>query len=64
MLLLSREGDEEVGLVHLACAVHGRGTLSRTCHFGEIGRRAVLDAAVAEAIAMLCEAVERLPTGD
>ena len=52
-----QEDDEEVGLVHLACAVHGRGTLSRTCHFGEIGRRAVLDAAVAEALTMLHEAV-------
>lgn len=51
-----REGDEEVGLVHLACAARGRETLGRTCHFGEIGRRAVLDAAVAEALAMLCQA--------
>ena len=59
-----REGDEEVGLVHLACAVHGRGILSRTCHFGEIGRRAVLDVAVAEALTMLCEAVPNATVAD
>ena len=59
-----QEDDEEVGLVHLACAVHGRGILSRTCHFGEIGRRAVLDVAVAEALTMLCEAVPNATVAD
>lgn len=49
-----READEEVGLVHLACAVRGRLPRQRICHFGDIGRRAVLDAAVAEALMLLC----------
>lgn len=53
-----REGDEEVGLVHLACAARGAAPGSRVCHFGDIGRRAVLDRSVAEALAILRSAVE------
>jgi nicotinamide-nucleotide amidase len=53
-----RQEDEEVGLVHIACAGHGYGLESRVCHFGDIGRRAVLDRAVSEALAMLQSAAE------
>ena len=45
-----REDDEEVGLVHFACAARGQPTRHRIRHFGDIGRRAV-----AEALAILCE---------
>jgi nicotinamide-nucleotide amidase len=47
-----QEGKEEVGLVHIAWRGDGRGG-ERTCHFGDIGRRQVLDAAVAEAVGLL-----------
>ncbi len=53
-----REEDEEVGLVYLASAQRGVGLDSRVCHFGDIGRRAVLDQAVAEALAMLQSAAQ------
>jgi len=49
-----READEEVGLVHFACAVRGQLPRQHICHFGDIGRRDVLDAAIAEALMLLC----------
>jgi len=48
-----RQENEEVGLVYLACARRGARLESRVCHFGDTGRRAVLDRAVLEALAML-----------
>ncbi len=54
------EGDEEVGLVHLACAARGASPVIRVCHFGDIGRSAVLAGAVAEALTMMCHAAEAL----
>jgi competence/damage-inducible protein CinA C-terminal domain len=51
-----RQDDEEVGLVHLACADRAGRLAQRECHFGELGRRRVLDSAVAAALAMMIDA--------
>lgn len=53
-----QEKDEEVGLVYLACATRDGRRLAQECHFGDIGREAVLDHAVAAAIAMMAQTVE------
>lgn len=52
-----REKDEEVGLVYLACHTRRGGRTAQECHFGDIGREAVLDHAVAAALAMMSEAI-------
>lgn len=52
-----REKDEEVGLVHLACATRKGRRFAQEYHFGDIGRAAVLDHAVAAALAMMTEAL-------
>jgi nicotinamide-nucleotide amidase len=52
-----QEEAEEVGLVHLACAMKAGGRLARECHFGDLGRDAVLDHSVAAALALLTESV-------
>lgn len=52
-----QEKDEEVGLVYLACAARDGRRFTQECHFGDIGREAVLDHAVATALAMMTEAV-------
>lgn len=54
-----REKDEEVGLVFIACATRGGRRMAQECHFGDLGREAVLDHAVAAALGILVEAVER-----
>ncbi|SKB90660.1 CinA family protein [Sphingopyxis flava] len=51
-----RQGDEEVGLVHLASADRAGRLVQRECHFGELGRRRVLDSAVAAALGMMIDA--------
>jgi len=51
-----READEEVGLVHLACMDRTGRLAQRECHFGDTGRRRVLDSAVAAALAMMVAA--------
>lgn len=56
-----QEEDEEVGLVYLACADRKGPRFAQECHFGDIGREAVLDHAVAAALAIMCEAVEARP---
>lgn len=53
-----QEKDEEVGLVYLACAARDGRRFAQQCHFGDIGREAVLDHAVAAALAMMIETVE------
>lgn len=53
-----QQEDEEVGLVHIAWAMRGSRSGERTYHFGDIGRRDVLDGAVAEALGLLCVAVK------
>lgn len=52
-----READEEVGLVYLACTAREGRRFAQECHFGEIGREAVLDHAVAAGLALMAEAV-------
>ena len=52
-----QEKDEEVGLVFLACADRGEGLWEQECHFGEVGREAVLEHSVAAALALMAEAV-------
>jgi nicotinamide-nucleotide amidase len=47
-----------VGLVHFAAAARHGNLLHRECHFGEIGRSRVREAAVAESLAMLRELAE------
>jgi nicotinamide-nucleotide amidase len=46
-----------IGLVHFALAVEGRPTMYRERHYGDLGRGAVRLAAVADALALLEEAV-------
>jgi nicotinamide-nucleotide amidase len=53
-----REKDEEVGLVHLACVTREGRRFAQEYHFGDLGRSAVLDHAVAAALAMMTEAAE------
>lgn len=53
-----QENDEEVGLVYLACAAREGRRFGQEYHFGDIGREAVLDHAVAAALTMMSEAVE------
>lgn len=52
-----QEEAEEVGLVYLACAMKAGGRRTRECHFGDLGREAVLDHSVAAALALLAESV-------
>lgn len=52
-----QEKDEEVGLVLLALDGRDGTRLRQECHFGDIGRRAVLDGAIAAALALMIEAV-------
>jgi nicotinamide-nucleotide amidase len=49
--------DDEAGLVHLACATRDGGSAHRECHFGDRGRGAVREAALAVALAMLEDAL-------
>lgn len=53
-----QEKHEEVGLVFLACADRDDGFWSREYHFGDLGREAVLEQAVAEALTLMVEAVD------
>jgi len=50
-----RQGDEEVGLVHVSAMRAGREPVQRTCHFGDIGRDKVNAAAVRVALELLIE---------
>ncbi|HWL46983.1 MAG TPA: nicotinamide-nucleotide amidohydrolase family protein [Sphingomonadaceae bacterium] len=54
-----RQGGEEIGLVYIACVARGGWRTARECHFGDLGREAVLDHAVAAALEILAESVER-----
>lgn len=56
-----QEEEEEVGLVYLACADREGPRFAQECHFGDIGREAVLDHAVAAALAIMCDTVEARP---
>lgn len=49
--------DDEVGLVHFACARRGRETLHREEHFGDIGRGPIRIACMRTALGMLEEAL-------
>ena len=53
-----REGDEEVGLVHIAVASSGA-IEHRVLHLGDIGRSAVCDRAVGDVLEMLASHVSR-----
>jgi nicotinamide-nucleotide amidase len=50
-----RQGEEEVGLVHVAAVRAGKNPAERTYHFGDIGRSTVNDAAVRVALELLIE---------
>ena len=52
-----REKNEEVGLVHLACATREGRRFAQEYHFGDLGRGTVLNHAVAAALAVMTEAV-------
>ncbi|MBE1526913.1 nicotinamide-nucleotide amidase [Sphingopyxis sp. OAS728] len=54
-----QQADEEVGLVYVATAARD-GVEIEEHHFGDIGRPAVLEAAVGVALAMLADAARRL----
>lgn len=51
-----QEKDEEVGLVYFACADRNGGLVGQECHFGDLGREAVLDHAVSTALHIMREA--------
>ncbi len=53
-----QEEEEEVGLVYLACHARDGRRCGQECHFGDIGREAVLDHAIVAALSMMIEAVE------
>lgn len=57
-----QKDDEEVGLVHIACASAGLPIESMVCHFGDIGRDHVLECATAAAIALTADMVRRCRT--
>jgi nicotinamide-nucleotide amidase len=54
-----QKGDEEVGLVHIACASAVSPIESAVFHFGDIGREHVLERATAAALALTAEMVRR-----
>lgn len=58
-----QEDEEEVGLVHIACAQRGGATAHQEEHFGDLGRAGVCEAAVAVAVEMLIDAVGEFVTG-
>jgi nicotinamide-nucleotide amidase len=45
--------EKPVGLVHMAAARKGNGTVHRRCDYGDIGRGAVRERTVADALALL-----------
>ena len=49
-----REGDEEVGLFHIATA-YAQGVHHKALHLGDIGRKAACEQAVAAALEMMIE---------
>ena len=49
-----REGDEEVGLIHIATA-YAQGVHHKALHLGDIGRKAACEQAVAAALEMMIE---------
>jgi nicotinamide-nucleotide amidase len=53
--------DDEVGLVHLACALRGGRVAERACHFGPLGRERIRNLTVQRALEMMEEAVEEAP---
>ncbi|AKH42533.1 nicotinamide-nucleotide amidase [Altererythrobacter atlanticus] len=54
-----QENDEEVGLVHIALAKRETAGERQTCHFGDIGRRAVCEESVAAALKLLLANIRR-----
>ncbi len=49
--------EKPVGLVHLAVAMKGAGTLARECRFGSIGRTEIRLASLREALALMRQAL-------
>lgn len=49
---------DEVGLVHLACAIRGGPIVRRECHLGSLGRERIRYLAVQRALEMIDEAAE------
>ena len=49
-----REGNEEVGLIHIATA-YAQGVRHKALHLGDIGRKAACEQAVAAALEMMIE---------
>lgn len=54
-----QQGDEEVGLVHICCASVFSPIESAVFHFGDIGRKHVLERATAAALALTIAIVRR-----
>jgi nicotinamide-nucleotide amidase len=50
--------NDEIGLVHLACAARGGRLVSRACRFGDLPRERVRNLAVQRALEMIEEAAE------
>ena len=51
-----QEKNEEVGLIFLAIDGRDGTELRQECHFGDLGRQAVLDEAIAAALGLMIEA--------
>lgn len=56
--------EKPVGLVHVATALKGGDTLHRRCEFGEIGREAIRQATVVEALDLLTSVVNEYRPND
>ncbi len=52
--------NDEVGLVHLACAVRKGGLTQRECHFGPLGRDRVRFLAASRGLEMIGEAARQI----
>lgn len=53
--------DDEVGLVHLACATRGGALIERECHFGDLSRARIRHLAVVRSLEMIDEAIGQNP---
>lgn len=51
--------DDEVGLVHLACATRAGDMIQRECHFGPLGRERIRNLAVQRALEMIADMLEQ-----
>lgn len=54
--------NDEVGLVHLACATRDGTVVHRECHFGDLSRERIRHLAVKRSLDMIGEAIDKSPS--